>query len=347
MNIKLPNISCLILIVTYSCCLVGSDVNFVGSDVNFGVDVNLGVLEVPSFYNLCPFTEFCRSNATNNYQGNLITPCCGYCSCADDCWKRGNCCPDKEDTLRKEPLESCETSLRSSGNTSDTGIGEPHYYVVTTCQNRAADKLAQKCRGELLSTFDDLIWVTDRRTNVIFNNKYCAICHSVEHYNPWTMETNCMKAMNGQTSLKEVVRQVLDECSVTVVPPKNEDHMDKVCMIPEITHCNKTGEWEAYDQALETACSSFTQIYIDENRDGSSRVVYGNIYCYLCNSQNDRMVRKLCTLGTKLLSVDLPEFKGVLEFREIERIMETGAHHESERGPVCTLDAIKDPFQVL
>ena len=45
---------------------------------------------------LCPFTKFCETEAAAILQNETNDPCCGECSCADDCWETESCCLDKE-----------------------------------------------------------------------------------------------------------------------------------------------------------------------------------------------------------------------------------------------------------
>ena len=47
-------------------------------------------------FDICPFTNFCHQNATAALNMKGKVPCCTPCSCSDNCWGLGNCCPDKE-----------------------------------------------------------------------------------------------------------------------------------------------------------------------------------------------------------------------------------------------------------
>ena len=299
---------------------------------------------------LCPYADYCSSNATNEIIPGLadrVVPCCGECSCSKDCWKRGNCCPDKGRVSMKEPIETCETTLRSAGNTIFNEKHKPRYFVIKDCPD-TLDATAIKCRGELKSSLDDIIWVTDKHTNTIFNNKYCAICHGVEDYSPWDIETNCLEVIDGQHSLSSVVTQIIDKCSLTVVPPKNENHINNICLMPEISQCNMTGEWEIYNQSLEQACNSFKQIYVHESKDRSRKVVYGNVFCFLCNSPNERVANRLCSSqSNKQLTVIQFVHTGILNFRDIETATTARAYGGQGHDPVCGSDEISDPFQVV
>ena len=50
---------------------------------------------VNQFRQACLYTNFCQRNATLTMEEDSQAPCCRAYSCADDCWIRDNCCPDK------------------------------------------------------------------------------------------------------------------------------------------------------------------------------------------------------------------------------------------------------------
>ena len=290
------------------------------------------VTGVSSLNEFCPYTDFCTSNATDKLEDKTKTPCCGYCSCADDCWERKNCCEDKQTIITGRPLETCESVGINSNQKQNWG-----YYVIKSCPTEESS-LAKKCSGELNTALEDTIWVTDIHTKKIYGNKHCALCHRVVDYSPWQLATDCMEAINGRNSPYEVVKGFINECSLTVEPPSTEDHTDNICLAPDITTCNVTGKWKIYDKSMETACNSFQQIYI--LRQISRTVIYRNIFCFLCNSQYP-LISDVCLPYTgRTASV---RFMGLLDFNKIERKTEVG--EKADR--VCAVDEIEDPFQVL
>ena len=51
---------------------------------------------------LCPFTNFCHFNATDQLEENSeFDPCCSSCSCDDSCYDAKTCCPDKPGVAKK------------------------------------------------------------------------------------------------------------------------------------------------------------------------------------------------------------------------------------------------------
>ena len=59
----------------------------------------------------CPFTKYCQTNATYTLQGENQTACCQACSCEEDCWERGTCCPDKNSDKTKPRTEFCRSRI--------------------------------------------------------------------------------------------------------------------------------------------------------------------------------------------------------------------------------------------
>ena len=301
---------------------------------------SLDITGATSLNDICPYTNYCTRNATKSIEDVTKTPCCIYCSCADDCWKRGNCCMDKQNITVKQPLEHCiKVSLKERGlNIRFKNL--PRYYVIQSCPT-LNDALAEKCSGNIQSSLEDFIWMTDERTNKIYNNRYCAECHGVVNYTYWQLATDCTDPMNGQTSSADAINRIIDSCSLVVLPPKSTDVSTNQCLVPTYTTCNVTGRWRTYDQALETACNQFSQIYILENR--YMQVYYRNIYCFLCNVKpHEQLVRDVCTSYTNEEDVrtDLQGFTAILDFTTIKR--QKAALTDS----VCASDEIKDPFQV-
>ena len=237
------------------------------------------MVEVGSLNELCPYTDYCTSNATAKLEDDALMPCCGYCSCTDDCWRRGNCCPDKLNIIPKQPIETCETVLVKSsiehhiGNSADV----LRFFVTKSCPTAESD-LADMCRGKVQSSLEDFTWVTDRRTNKIYNNKHCAECHGVVDYTPWQLSTDCTEAMNGQHSPNEIVNNIIKNCSLVVIPPLSTEEYMSRCFQPEITKCNMTGNWQTPDKDIENACSSISQNYLETFFGWTT--VYKNVYCF-------------------------------------------------------------------
>ena len=157
-------------------------------------------------------------------------------------------------------------------------------------------------------------------------------------YDQWQLATDCTKVINGTNTPEEVVNSFMDQCSLTVEPPSAEDHKNNICLIPEITTCNVTGQWKVYDKTIETACHSFQQNYVHEQFFRT--IIYKNIYCFLCNSQH-RLVYDICRPLKDAGRTTTQGFLALIDFNKIERKM------EDVTSTGCAVDEIKDHFQVL
>ena len=311
---------------------------------------SLDVTGVNPLYDLCPYTDYCTRNATQSLEDVSKSPCCTYCSCADNCWERGNCCVDKQNLIVKQPLESCvEVLLKNSYGLKPSNL--PRYYVIQSCPT-PDDLLVDKCSGKHQQSLEDFIWATDERTNKIYNNKYCAECHGLVNYTYWQLATDCIDPMNGQTSRADAINRIIDSCSLTVLPPKSIDVRSNRCLVPNFSTCNATGKWRTtYGKALETACNNFSQIYIRETKTFTDH--FKNVYCFLCSVEpRDQIVQDTC-MSWRLNDrvgvsgkATLYGFTAILDFTTIEREKDKLTDSVSGQGPVCASDEIQDPFQV-
>ena len=205
------------------------------------VSDNLDITGVTPLYEMCPYTNYCTRNATESLEDDFKSPCCTHCSCADDCWKRGNCCVDKQNITVKQSLDPCIEVLvnRRGFNTGFKTM--PRYHVIQSCPV-ANHTLSKKCSGNLQTSLEDFIWVTDERTNKIYNNKYCAECHGVVNYTYWQIATDCTDPMNGQTSRADAINRIIDSCSLAVLPQASTDVRTNQCLVvPTYSMCNVTG----------------------------------------------------------------------------------------------------------
>ncbi|CAG2220689.1 unnamed protein product [Mytilus edulis] len=76
------------------------------------------------------------------------------------------------------------------------------------------------------------------------------------------------------------------------------------------TTCNQTGNWGAYDKAIEDACTSYTSVYLAK---------YRNVFCFLCNSNEiPFMGCKFIDLGKKR-GIRTGTFVGLISFMDDEQ----------------------------
>ena len=222
-------------------------------------------------------------------------------------------------------------------------IDFPRYYITKSCPSRD-DPLEEKCSGRRQPSIEDFIWVTDSRTHRIYNNKYCARCHGVNAYAPWLISTDCMEVLNGQSSPIDTINHIITNCSLFVAPTSIKDHKSR-CFVPKITQCNMTGKAETYNQALESACNSFSQPYVEASFNRAP--IYKNVYCFLCNRQHEQIVPDICMSDDTAVRAVHAGFAGIIDFTAIETMEKVVAQGPQGPGRACAIDEIGDPYQVL
>ena len=314
----------------------------------FLLDANMSKV----LHELCPFNNFCQVEARIVLGSDKEIPCCRPCYCDDDCWRRGNCCPDKQDTPSETPIEVCEDTIVKrregiNGGRYDTNIydgieGEiRRYYVIKTCPRTESNKTnIMKCTGELQASFEDYIWVTGLDNRKIYNNKFCAECHGIQSYSYWNILTDCFEAIVGSYAFRND-KTVPSGCRLIIEPPAEIDMSSNLCIIPTISTCNITGEWQVYDEATEEACSAFESPYLVDSYFGTYG--YRNVFCAMCNQATLVKTKTICK------SVHHNETRGLgddtLAILLDQRVLKKGTdEHVEERK--CDQDEIHDPFQV-
>ena len=161
------------------------------------------IARVTPLYDLCPYTNYCSNNATRNLQDDTETPCCGFCSCADNCWKHGNCCADKQNIIVRQPLESC-VEITGQNWSHGTPRNLPRYNVIQNCPT------------------------------------LCAACHGVVNYTKWQIATDCLIPLDGGTSLMDAFNNVINTCTLFNNSPGNTDELSNRCFVPDFSTCNET-----------------------------------------------------------------------------------------------------------
>ena len=124
-----------------------------------------------------------------------------------------------------------------------------------TCPDNVLDAvLKQKCAGTVTESFADLIWVSDSKTNNIYNNRFCAECHGITKYKQWDLTTSCAEFVLTDNHTQNI-RSYPDSCSLSVIPPNRKAYENR-CITADISSCNETGLWPTTDSFTESLCES-------------------------------------------------------------------------------------------
>ena len=296
---------------------------------------------INAFRQACPYTNFCLRNASQAIQNGHQAPCCRDCSCADDCWKRDNCCPDKivkEEavTIEKETCKSHFVLKNENSVFKNIDFGpDKHYFVIETCPETGNDGIVkEKCAGTMAETLTDLIWVSDTKTNKIYNNRFCAECNGVRNYRQWNLATDCFDIMIKENySLN--ISSYSEEC-LSVKPP-NRKANENTCLSPTISTCNKTGLWDVEDSVTETLCRSHPLLFVEEAR-GAIENIYHNIFCFKLNKPQVITVEDVCSSDEILGRWTVSSFTAILDI--------FGTKDNLVKKRRCAMDEVEDPLKV-
>ena len=289
---------------------------------------------------VCPYTNFCYTNASEKLDDTSDEiPCCAPCSCEDNCWEFGNCCPDKVPTHNTDQLlPVCKDSMTKQPHYIKSGRRD--YFVIDHCPRGTKNvRLLQKCQFANRTSIEDYVWVSDKLTGKIYENKYCALCNAVVDVLPWRILTTCDYFLTIPFS--QAVEYILsDSCAfINEAPESLSDVTNKyACQIPTFSQCNTTGFGKHYVEEVDTACNAFTSVFVHYTIFGP--VTFKNIFCYICN-----------LVGTELKRC-LPEFRDNTRttIKDFTALLDIGLLTQSEElntmDGQCGIDEIMDTFTV-
>ena len=293
----------------------------------------------------CPYNQFCQSNATSKLQTETETACCRSCSCDEDCWERGTCCPDFQtpETI-KRPTEFCMDTIvkrAENDNTKFSGASDriKGYYVITNCPDKEVNiTLIAKCTSSLQNRFEDFVWVSDAMTNKIYKNRFCAECNGIHRYKEWQLGTDCPEILEGDFSYREK-KFISRSCRLLVTPPGKLDVAPSQCLMSDISECNKTGDWRIFDKGMKEACDALDLPFL---RDAVAGVeVYKNVFCYLCNSDPGENLENVC----RPLEDSTKEINGPVSFLALFNYRLFEESTGTSEAP-CPADKVLDPYMV-
>ena len=295
---------------------------------------------------MCPYTDFCHTNASAVFKADITdsdeklfgipTPCCEPCYCTDDCWKLGNCCPDKRPPDSPPDVTPCLWSAAFLGG-DEISINAKYYRVINDCPVSFDNKtILTKCNGTERRDLEDFIWVSDRDTGKIFQNKYCSMCHDVDNFEMWQIETRCRAALGSNfDNWKDLLYS--NKCYVINVPPQNQSNPRKYeCFGQSIKRestyfsCNQTGLWEAYDSDVEFACLLSTWPYRGEKLLTKEAT---NAFCSVCNRATNATLPTVCYDSTKTKTSGI-SFSILLNYKTISIAEASSDNLECKRNEI-------------
>ena len=196
------------------------------------------------------------------------------------------------------------------------------------------DFVRQKCTGTLAEVFSDLLWVTDTKTNRIYNNRFCAQCHGVRKYKQWNLETSCMSFLTNANHSQNL-RSFPDFCSLFVSPP-NRKAFENMCIAPDISTCNETGLWKAKNSATEKLCETHPLMFVEPI--WNTVRVYRNVFCFKCNSPPGKPIQDICPYHAFGTGKTIGSFTAILNIFEADNTL--------TKKRRCAVEEVEDPLKV-
>ena len=222
----------------------------------------------------CPHTKFCDLEPAQRLDPVLKNkiPCCGSCSCSDDCGTYRNCCASYMDRYKMDDtLRTVCKSLIVNSNHNDVEE-QQLFYIVDKCLNFSLSCVDQN--ASILGSFNP---VYSWETNLIYYNRKCADCHNQREVTQFEPAIQCSALKESYTNVVYgvMIGNILDsDCTIKFVPPGDIDMRSQICDPMKKYDCPP----ESPFYNLSDQCASFNATYL------TNLGAFANIYCYLCNS---------------------------------------------------------------
>lgn len=230
------------------------------------------------------YTEYCGSSSlcsdvdtayalpTENVSMN-----CPMCFCEDNCEVTSRCCADKS-------LSTCVQPVYSANE--QNYVEADRFMMVSICPQHKSLS-SNSCLAAMdKNNFQHLAPVSSLKTNITYVNAQCSKCHGESEVIEWISSISCHYHeldLNVYSNIEDLWADMKEKnCIIEYFPPP-ESYPVPCETGSLIRECNFTGEWDAYDEDMETACKNHW------NQFG----IFQNIFCFLCNTHiNQRQVFK-------------------------------------------------------
>ena len=289
------------------------------TNFNFGFDGQQLVRELGA--KLCPYTNFCSSEAAKENPDVTFTPCCRPCFCDDDCWELDNCCPDKQGKIpASSDLISCKNTNVKSRRLNKREIrttNSRHFRVIDTCPSTEDNlTLIGLCMGDHQTVLEDYVWVSDYVNGKIYQNFHCATCHRIDSYVPWQIKTTCADIL--QADFFNVEEMLLsDSCDIiNAVPDGLEAKRFKYECYEHLVSTNTICSESPHallgnlSQDIVAACEHSTWAYIQGLTNER------NVFCYICVYGLDIKLKELCVSDVDTKTDNQDRFSVIINYHD-------------------------------
>ena len=291
---------------------------------------------------LCPFADFCYSNATSILYENEAS-CCKSCHCDANCGKRLDCCLttlDNYEVVKSSRME-CITPKISIWNESKVYIHD--YFMIQECLSDAKNN----CKNKTAAIWGSFFPVYSRKTDKIYVNKYCAECDGDNESISWNVSVVC-KIDFEPIVMNDLLLEVLDEgaCEIFFIPPDGEGIEKFSCHKSLVNTCNITGKWKKDEPVIRKACEMVIAPVSDDYVEG---IKYANVFCKLCNGKAHGPFRTCPLYEHHQPREPETSFSILLDIEVVNAARRNADIDEIDslkEGGVCGKFQLKDPFKV-
>ena len=297
----------------------------------------------------CPYTDLCQYQARLSTNGSERISCCAHCSCDNDCERFENCCIDKDrSNIHSTSVMPCKSTLTKdliNNNGLKSDIEPRHYRIEDTCPpSEVNSTLIQKCQGYMKENVEDFVWVSDKQTGIIYQNRHCALCHGSNEYSAWSIRTSCDEILSQGRSVDSTL--LSNMCDINNEAPSIEKTRVETyaCTIYMHSECNITGNWEEYDTKMDTACKQYNWTYIHIDQIRNSAQAYKNVFCFLCN-----MPKNVDVPGDHCPDLGKYLYNNARANSDILTVLLDGKNYQerlSQQNKVCQASEVWDSYMV-
>ena len=291
----------------------------------------------------CPYTDFCHFNATKKLNDSTVMPSCLPCSCAENCWKVGDCCPDLDVTGYRPPEYTCKDVFvkrhHADKNYIFDGFDDEYkrYRIIDSCNYYETNAtLLNGCEGNnKVRDVGDQLWVSDQSNGKTFRNRYCALCNGLSNYITWPLRTNSPTVF---TNFDDVSFAGID--LIVEVPSSLRAVIERYrCYITDFVQCNQYGLWKTYDENIDKGCQVYdSPIILTVGADVF--YTFKNLFCSMCNGQMlGSIVPTVSRNFSKLFTPVGIDFIAVIDYN-------TRQNDDVRKDVTCGADEIYDQFMV-
>ncbi|XP_061165626.1 uncharacterized protein LOC133174529 [Saccostrea echinata] len=241
-------------------------------------------IEVPKLLEqiltLCGTGHFCYLNKTLfpwEVKDSALYPRCPPCFCDQECFIRGDCCPDM---FFSPPVPTCKnvTIVNASSNYFERKQ-RTSYLMIDSCPHNTEINVLKRCEN-VTNDVDKLKYppVTSYHTTRTYYNRFCAICNDDFNFFTWPIDIVCDQFLdiNFMSTFDEVIKNAMARKCVLQSYPPNENISYNCYKENEhyFNSCNKTGTWKHYIQIVEYGCDAD---YFNND------TLFKNMFCKMCN----------------------------------------------------------------